>query len=52
MAYEVIVKHRFITSTKEQAEYIQKFFNDAESLMTCESSSTENFEIVETEKVS
>ena len=36
--FEFQITSRFVTKTEEQAEYIRKFLQDAESLMTCESS--------------
>lgn len=37
--YRVEMKLIFDTKTKEQAEYLTKFFDDAQSLMICENSS-------------
>lgn len=48
--FKVVVTNGFITKTEEQAEYIRKFFEDAASLMTCETSSTESSEVKEIEE--
>lgn len=45
--YKVEVTCSFFTKTEEQAEYIRKFFDDAQSLMTCETSSFSSTEIEE-----
>lgn len=36
--YKVVMHIDIRTKTKEQAEYIQKFFDDAQALMSCENS--------------
>lgn len=38
--YKVSITTTFYTKTEEQAGYIAKFFQDAESLMTCETSNS------------
>lgn len=37
--YQVEVTCKFVTKTEEQAKYIEKFFDDAQGLVSCENSS-------------
>lgn len=45
--YKFEVTCSFVTKSVEQAEHIRKFFDDAQALMTCESSSFSSTEIME-----
>jgi hypothetical protein len=45
--YKVELTCSFVTKSIEQAEHIRNFFNDAQALMTCESSGFSSTEITE-----
>lgn len=49
--FEVSVTCEFKTKTKKQAEYIAQFFQDAQSLMTCETSGFGSTGVSEVEEV-
>lgn len=45
--FDFEVTLEFTTKSREQAELIKKFFDDAQALMTCENSSFESTELRE-----